>query len=121
MLLLKGIWWSFYKGKIPFKNDQSFSFVYVVNIDFHSNELLSLRRISFDDSVGQVDMMRPFLIDREESKFKFRCIVEGLFLSGLVWMRLGHSPQDSGWVGLCPSGAASGLSLVVVWEMTLSD
>lgn len=43
----------FYKDKIPFKNDHSFSFVYVVNIDFHSNELLSSRRISLTTLLGR--------------------------------------------------------------------
>lgn len=40
MSLFKGIQWSFYKGKILFKNVLSYS-VYIVNIGFNPNELLS--------------------------------------------------------------------------------
>lgn len=56
--------------------------------------------------------MRLFLIDREDSKLRFKSIVKGLFLSGPVWIEFGQALQDSGWAGCGPSSAASVLTSV---------
>lgn len=41
-------------------------------IDFHSNGLcFYIEKNLSDNSIGQVDRIRLFLIDREESMFKF--------------------------------------------------